>query len=91
MEPYNFNHLPTVKDIVLFINNSPVQGFERNNPEFLAASYAVTAQKESGFPICSTSAFAHFDILLKNGAKFDTSIAEKIALFDFSDYIDVLL
>ena len=81
----DFNN-KTLEQVVEYINESPAQGFEGNTPEFLAAAYAVEAQEESGYEMSKEAVDAHFDVLVEHGAEFDTDKAQRIALFEQSEF-----
>ena len=76
---YDFG-IATLKGVVESINNSPVQGYEDLTSEWKAASYAIRAQQESGYPIDEDSVEAHLDILVENGAEFEYQEAMRMVM-----------
>lgn len=80
MKLANIDHLLTIEEIVNHTNNSPLQGFEWETPELVAATYAVKAQEENGYPMDENAAYVHLDVLVDAGAEFDYSEAVKLAI-----------
>ena len=61
----------SIEQIAQYINNSPLQGFEQNTPEFLAAAYASESCESDSIE----EAEAHLDFLAAAGAEFDATKA----------------
>ena len=62
----------SIEQVAAYINNSSdLQGFEQNNPEFLAAAYASGACEYDSIE----EAEAHLEFLAEAGAQFDAQKA----------------
>ncbi|MGW1369379.1 hypothetical protein [Providencia hangzhouensis] len=75
---YDFNKFQNLEQAVARINEGAPQGFEQYTSEYLAAAYALSSAKESGYDEDSDIE-ATLDFLVENGANFEFSEALKLA------------